>query len=112
MARALDAVVTVTPDARDAFDNRDPRFAGVTGAMGHDTVARAIADATACLVVGTRLPLLARQGHEAALAAMPIVSLGAANRRSSSHAIRCTSTGDLPQITPPSRRSAPMPAGR
>jgi acetolactate synthase-1/2/3 large subunit len=64
LVRRLDARVAVAPDARDAFDNDDPRFLGVAGAMGHPEVARALAEAHVCLVVGTRLPLLVRQGLE------------------------------------------------
>jgi acetolactate synthase-1/2/3 large subunit len=64
LVRSLDARVAVAPDARDAFDNDDPRFLGVAGAMGHPEVARALAEARVCLVVGTRLPLLVRQGLE------------------------------------------------
>jgi acetolactate synthase-1/2/3 large subunit len=75
LAVALDARVTVTPDARDAFDNGDPRFAGVTGAMGHESATRALTDARVCLLLGTRLPLLARMGQEAILAARPLVSI-------------------------------------
>jgi acetolactate synthase-1/2/3 large subunit len=76
LARALGAVVAVAPDARDAFDNDDPRFAGVAGAMGHAAVARAVARSRVCLLAGTRLPLLARAGLEAALLERPLVSLG------------------------------------
>lgn len=73
---ALDARVAVAPDARDAFDDRDPRFTGVAGAMGHAAVAAALARAGSCLVVGSRLPLLARMGLEAALHDKPLVFLG------------------------------------
>jgi len=66
--------VAVTPDARDAFDNRDPRFLGVAGAMGHPAVGRALAEAGVCLLVGTRLPLLARQGLEPILRDKPLLS--------------------------------------
>lgn len=76
VADALDAQVAVTPDARDAFDNDSPRFIGVSGAMGTPDVARALAGAGACLLVGTRLPLLARQGLEPLLSDKSIVSLG------------------------------------
>jgi acetolactate synthase-1/2/3 large subunit len=76
IAEQLNAAVTVTPDARDAFDNFSPRFIGVIGAMGTPDAARAIERARVCLVVGTRLPLLARQGLEAILAPKPLVSLG------------------------------------
>jgi acetolactate synthase-1/2/3 large subunit len=76
LAEQLEAEVAVTPDARDAFNNFAPRFVGVGGAMGAPEVAHAIERAHVCLVVGTRLPLLARQGLEAVLAARPVVSLG------------------------------------
>ncbi|HWB82314.1 MAG TPA: thiamine pyrophosphate-binding protein [Nannocystaceae bacterium] len=72
----IDARVAVTPDARDAFDNHDPRFLGVAGAMGHDAVLRGLAEARACLLVGTRMPILARQGLEAALRERPIAWIG------------------------------------
>jgi len=76
LAERLDARVATTPDGRDAFDNRDARFLGVCGAMGHPAVARAIASARAIVVVGTRLPILARQGIEAELQDKHLVSLG------------------------------------
>jgi acetolactate synthase-1/2/3 large subunit len=76
VADLLDAKVAVTPDARDAFDNDSPRFVGVCGAMGSHEATRAIERAEVCLVVGTRLPLLARQGLEAALVSKMLVSLG------------------------------------
>jgi acetolactate synthase-1/2/3 large subunit len=76
LAALVDAKVAVTPDGRDAFDNRDARFLGVTGAMGHPSVARALAEARALLVVGTRLPLLARLGHEAGFQATPMLVIG------------------------------------
>jgi acetolactate synthase-1/2/3 large subunit len=78
LVQHLDADVAVTPDARDAFDNHDPRFLGVVGPMGHAAVTRAIEEAEACLLVGTRLPLLARMGIEPILGGRPMVSLGAA----------------------------------
>jgi acetolactate synthase-1/2/3 large subunit len=75
IAGQLNAQVAVTPDGRDAFDNFAPRFLGVIGAMGTTEVASAIGRANVCLVVGTRLPLLARQGVEAMFAERPLVSL-------------------------------------
>jgi acetolactate synthase-1/2/3 large subunit len=68
--------VTVTPDARDAFDNADARFLGVCGAMGHLRVARALTEAELVVVTGTALPLLARQGLVAALGRQRLLSLG------------------------------------
>jgi acetolactate synthase-1/2/3 large subunit len=76
LVRALDARVAVAPDARDAFDNRDPRFLGVAGAMGHAAVAPALAEARVCLLAGTRLPLLARQGLEPLFHGRPLVAVG------------------------------------
>ncbi len=73
IVRALDAHVAVTPDGRDVFDNHDPRFAGVVGIMGHPGVGARLDAATVCLVVGTRLPQLARMGLEPALLARRLV---------------------------------------
>ncbi|WP_078943033.1 thiamine pyrophosphate-binding protein [Streptomyces aureus] len=77
LARGLGAWVAVTPDAKDVFDNRDPRFAGVAGVMGHANVEDCLRRADVCLLVGTRLPLLARGGLEEALAATDVVCLDA-----------------------------------
>ncbi|MGW7821454.1 thiamine pyrophosphate-binding protein [Streptomyces puniciscabiei] len=76
LARRLGAWVAVTPDAKDVFDNRDPRFAGVAGVMGHANVEDCLRRADLCLLVGTRLPLLARGGLDRALAATDVVCLG------------------------------------
>ncbi|MEU6773248.1 thiamine pyrophosphate-binding protein [Streptomyces sp. NPDC046759] len=76
LAGRLGAWVAVTPDAKDVFDNRDPRFAGVAGVMGHANVEDCLRRADLCLLVGTRLPLLARGGLERALAASDVVCLG------------------------------------
>jgi acetolactate synthase I/II/III large subunit len=71
----LDARVAVAPDGRDAFDNGDARFLGVAGAMGHAAVTEALSGARACLLVGTRLPLLARMGLENLVRARPLVAV-------------------------------------
>ncbi|MFJ9541286.1 thiamine pyrophosphate-binding protein [Streptomyces sp. NPDC101225] len=76
LARRLGAWVAVTPDAKDVFDNSDPRFAGVAGVMGHANVEDCLRRADVCLLVGTRLPLLARGGLERALTAADVVCLG------------------------------------
>jgi acetolactate synthase-1/2/3 large subunit len=76
LVERLDARVAVTPDARDAFANDSPRFLGVAGAMGHDQVLRALVGARVCLLIGTRLPILARQGLEPALRELPIAWIG------------------------------------
>ncbi|MGW7268234.1 thiamine pyrophosphate-binding protein [Streptomyces sp. NPDC054842] len=76
IARRLGAWVAVTPDAKDVFDNRDPRFAGVSGVMGHANVEECLRRADVCVLAGTRLPLLASGGLEQALAGTDVVSLG------------------------------------
>jgi acetolactate synthase-1/2/3 large subunit len=70
------ATVAVTPDGRDAFDNYDPRFTGVTGATGHSAVTRAAENARLIVTVGTRLPVLAREGIEEHLASKRLLSIG------------------------------------
>ena len=74
-AQALGAPVAVTPDARDAFDNGDSSFVGVAGAMGHKEAATALAESPVWVLVGTRLPLLARTGHESLLAGKALLAL-------------------------------------
>ncbi|MDT0377717.1 thiamine pyrophosphate-binding protein [Streptomyces sp. DSM 42041] len=74
LAALLDATVAVTPEGKDAFDNHDPRFLGVTGAIGHPTVLRGIEKAAVCVLVGTRLPVMARAGLDVALADTPLVA--------------------------------------
>jgi acetolactate synthase-1/2/3 large subunit len=76
LATTLDALVCTTPDARDAFSNHSGRFLGVSGAMGTAAVAQALAAAHTCLLVGTRLPLLARQGLEPILADKQLIAVG------------------------------------
>ena len=76
LANVLDARVAVTPDGRDAFDNDDVRFVGVTGAMGHDRARETLVSARVCVLAGTRMPLLARLGHEAVLEARARLSIG------------------------------------
>ncbi|MEV6954211.1 thiamine pyrophosphate-binding protein [Streptomyces sp. NPDC051183] len=76
LARRLGAWVAVTPDAKDAFDNHDPRYAGVAGVMGHPGVESRLRRTDVCLLVGTRLPHLARAGLEEALADTSVISFG------------------------------------
>ncbi|MEV6560619.1 thiamine pyrophosphate-binding protein [Nocardia sp. NPDC051756] len=73
MARALRAVVAVTPDAKDAFPNDHPLFAGIAGSMGHPRVAELVGDAVLCVLVGTPMPVMARAGLDAPLANCPRV---------------------------------------
>lgn len=71
----LDARVALAPDARDVFDNRDPRFVGLAGVMGDPALAGQLARADACILVGTRLPHLAHAGIEREIARRPLVSV-------------------------------------
>ncbi|MEE1782104.1 thiamine pyrophosphate-binding protein [Streptomyces sp. SP17BM10] len=73
LARRLGAWVAVVPDAKDVFDNADRRFAGVVGVMGHPNVPDCLRRAGLCLLVGTRLPVLARGGLEQELAGTPVI---------------------------------------
>ncbi|MFI2187091.1 thiamine pyrophosphate-binding protein [Streptomyces sioyaensis] len=76
LARRLGAWVAVTPDAKDVFDNRDAQFAGVAGVMGHANVEDCLRRADVCLLVGTRLPLMARGGLDRVLATTDVLCLG------------------------------------
>ncbi|GAB1690175.1 thiamine pyrophosphate-binding protein [Krasilnikovia sp. M28-CT-15] len=75
LAGRLGAWVAVTPDAKDVFDNADPRFAGVAGVMGHQNVADCLRKAEVCLLVGTRWPVMARGGLDAALGCALVVCI-------------------------------------
>ncbi len=77
----LRARVATVPDAKDVAGTPglgSSSALGVTGVMGHPGVAEAVAGSGLCLIVGTRLPVTARAGLEAALASVPTVSLGSA----------------------------------
>ncbi|MCX4547602.1 thiamine pyrophosphate-binding protein [Streptomyces sp. NBC_01387] len=73
LADRLGASVAVTPDGKDAFDNREPRYVGVAGAIGHPTVRRQLEEAAVCVLVGTRLPVMARAGLDGVLADTPLI---------------------------------------
>ncbi len=74
----LNARLATVPDAKDVSGCPDATALGVTGVMGHPGVAETIAHGSACLLVGTRLPLTSRSGLDAALAAVPTLSIGSA----------------------------------
>ncbi|WP_067701628.1 thiamine pyrophosphate-binding protein [Nocardia jejuensis] len=77
LAVALDATVLVTPDAKDVFPNRNPRFAGVIGIMGHPHAPAVVADAGLIVLAGAALPMTARAGLDDALTLCPrLVYLG------------------------------------
>ncbi|HVZ34909.1 MAG TPA: thiamine pyrophosphate-dependent enzyme, partial [Polyangiaceae bacterium] len=77
------------PDARDAFDNTDSRFAGVVGAMGHASAAAALSRAQTILVIGARLSFLERLGMEACLEGKRVVQVA-----SEAPFVACTSRFD------------------
>jgi acetolactate synthase-1/2/3 large subunit len=114
LARRLGAWVAVTPDAKDVFDNRDPLFAGVAGVMGHANVEDCLRRADVCLLVGTRLPLLARGGLDQALAATEVVCLGPEPPFVAGTALGGNLRGALRAVTgrlPPRLRACPQHAG-
>ncbi|TCK00631.1 thiamine pyrophosphate-binding protein [Nocardia alba] len=77
LVAALDAAIGLAPDAKDVYSNTGPGYCGVAGSMGHAELADALSAAGACLLVGTRLPVTARAGLDAALAVLPVLSIGA-----------------------------------
>lgn len=77
----LRACVAVTPDAKDAAGTPgmgSSSSVGVTGVMGHPGAAEAISGSAVCLLVGSRLPVTARAGLDAALAETRVLSIGSA----------------------------------
>jgi acetolactate synthase-1/2/3 large subunit len=70
----LAAAIAAVPDAKDVVTAE--AALGVAGVMGHPAVGAALTEAAVCLLVGTRLPLMARGGLEEALASVPIASIG------------------------------------
>ncbi|MET7641419.1 thiamine pyrophosphate-binding protein [Streptomyces sp. NPDC005438] len=77
LAVLLDAAVAVTPEGKGVFDNHDPRFLGVTGAIGHPSASDMLHKAEVCVLVGTRLSVMARTGLDDALAGTRLVALDA-----------------------------------
>ena len=76
----LRARVACVPDAKDAAGTPgmgSSSALGVTGVMGHPSVADAIAGSALCLVVGTRLAVTARAGLDDALRSTRVYSIGA-----------------------------------
>lgn len=75
LADLLGAQVACVPDAKDVGG---PGSHALTGVVGHPGVADLLAASAVCLVVGTRLPVTARSGIDAALATVRTVSIGSA----------------------------------
>ncbi|RZL80687.1 MAG: thiamine pyrophosphate-binding protein [Rhodococcus sp. (in: high G+C Gram-positive bacteria)] len=78
LAHTLGARVAVTPDAKDVLDPAAPGRLGVTGAMGNPDVIDALQDSDVCLLVGTRLPVMARGGLDTVLEKTLVYSVGSA----------------------------------
>ncbi|MBQ1159217.1 thiamine pyrophosphate-binding protein [Streptomyces sp. A73] len=75
LAAALGARVAVVPDAKDVFDDRDPRHLGIAGVIGRAEVQAALEQASAVLLAGTRLPQMAGAGLHDHLKGVPVVCL-------------------------------------
>ena len=78
----LRAGVACVPDAKDVAGTPgmgSSSALGVTGVMGHPSVAAAIAGSALCLLVGTRMTVTARAGLDEALQSVPVYSLGSAS---------------------------------
>lgn len=76
LVTALDATIGVAPDAKDVYPATGPGYGGVAGSMGHPELLAALESASACLIVGTRLPVTTRAGLESALTGRPLLSIG------------------------------------
>ena len=107
------ADVSVTPDAKDVIDHRHPAFRGIAGVMGGPDVAQSIRRSALCVVIGSRLPLMARSGLIDALADAELCSIGSTPPYiSTSH----TATDDLrlalriitAAVTPTSTAARPL----
>ncbi|WP_072688366.1 thiamine pyrophosphate-binding protein [Rhodococcus marinonascens] len=92
LVHALGARVAVTPDAKDVVDPLAPGRLGVTGVMGNSDVADALQDTCVCLLVGTRLPVMASGGLDAVLEKTLVYSVGSASPFTEAHH---TQTRDL-----------------
>ncbi len=74
----LRARVATVPEAKDVAGGPGAAALGVTGAMGHPAVSAAIAESAVCLLVGTRMPLIARNLPDEALGSLSTASIGSA----------------------------------
>ncbi|MFI9461709.1 thiamine pyrophosphate-binding protein [Streptomyces xiamenensis] len=75
LSEALDAVVAVAPDAKDVFDNTHPRCLGVLGPSGTPETDRRVAEASAVVVAGHRLPQMAGGALREQLKGVPVISV-------------------------------------
>ena len=110
----LNARLATVPDAKDVSGCPDRYALGVTGVMGHLGVAEAITQGSACLLVGTRLPLTSRSGLDAALSAVPTLSIGSAPPFVPSTHVHAqdlrTALAQLAASLPDSQAPSPAPA--
>ncbi|WP_278261075.1 thiamine pyrophosphate-binding protein [Nocardia sp. AG03] len=116
---ALGASIGLAPDAKDVYANTGPGYLGVAGSMGHPELLDALGSASACLLIGTRLPVTTRAGLESALADLPLLSIGTlpphlpATHLTSTD-LATTLTELLPHLPhtrtpPPAREPTPLP---
>lgn len=75
LADTLDALVAVVPDAKDVFDSGSPRNLGVIGPIGSAEVRQRLEQASAVVLVGTRLPQMAGAGLRDHLKGVPVISI-------------------------------------
>ncbi|BAH49227.1 putative acetolactate synthase large subunit [Rhodococcus opacus B4] len=111
LAHVLGARIAVTPDAKDVLDPAAPGRLGITGAMGNPDVIDALRDCDLCLLVGTRLPVMARGGLDAALEKTLVYSVGSATpyvqaRHVPTRDLRATLRRLVTEIGPP---ASPVP---
>ncbi|OBI73179.1 thiamine pyrophosphate-binding protein [Mycobacterium sp. E740] len=78
MVRARVATVPEAKDVAGTPGSGSSSALGVTGVMGHPSVAATVADSALCLLVGTRMAVTARAGLDDALATVPVYSIGSA----------------------------------
>ncbi|ORA25999.1 thiamine pyrophosphate-binding protein [Mycobacterium aquaticum] len=77
----LRARVACVPDAKDVAGTPgmgSSSALGVTGVIGHPGTVEAVAQSAVCLLVGTRMPVMARTGLDAALGSTRTLSIGSA----------------------------------
>ncbi|TQF74669.1 thiamine pyrophosphate-binding protein [Rhodococcus spelaei] len=76
LVTVLDASVGVSPDAKDVVDPTARGYCGVAGSMGHPELVDALRYSELCLLIGTRMPVMARTGLDEGLRSTPVASLG------------------------------------
>ncbi|OBG20150.1 acetolactate synthase [Mycolicibacterium celeriflavum] len=75
------ARVATVPDAKDVAGTPgmgSSSALGVTGVMGHPSIAAVVAGSALCVLVGAQMPITARAGLDDALASVPVYSIGSA----------------------------------